>query len=245
MAKNEAFRRGGGSHQADAALPTRPGQREDDSASTVAVVDDDSAVREAVGDLLRSIGLQVEDFGSAKDLLAQLCPEHTNCLVMDIRLPQRSGLELYEDLGRAKINLPVVFISGYADVSIAVRAMKAGAVDFLTKPFGEQELLDAVQTAIRRDQVWREKARVVAVLRQRYSALTAREQQLMRFVISGRRNKEIASEMAVTEVTVKAHRNQVMRKMGARSVSALIGMAQLLGLEEARPEALIPVGQIS
>lgn len=245
MAKNEAFRRGGRSHEADAALPTRPGQREDDSASTVAVVDDDSAVREAVGDLLRSIGLQVEDFGSAKDLLAQLCPERTNCLVMDIRLPQRSGLELYEDLGRAKINLPVVFISGYADVSIAVRAMKAGAVDFLTKPFGEQELLDAVQTAIRRDQVRRERARVVAVLRQRYSALTAREQQLMRFVISGRRNKEIASEMAVTEVTVKAHRNQVMRKMGARSVSALIGMAQLLGLEEARPEALIPVGQIS
>jgi FixJ family two-component response regulator len=206
---------------------------------TVAVVDDDPGVREALKDLLTSIGLHVELFGSAQGFLGQISPERMQCLVLDVRLPGKSGLELHEDLIKANIAVPVIFISGYADVRMAVRAMKMGAVDFLAKPFSEQELLDAVQSAIRCDQIRRERQRVIAEVQRRFESLTAREQEMMSHVVSGRRNKVIAAGMGVTEVTVKAHRNQVMRKMAVRSVAELIGMAQLLGQEQAQPAALI------
>jgi FixJ family two-component response regulator len=206
---------------------------------TVVVVDDDPMVRETLKDLLSSVGLRVVAFGSARELLSELQPERTHCLVLDIRLPDRNGLELQEELLRANIALPVIFISGHADVRIAVRAMKAGAVDFLAKPFGEQEVLDAVQAAIRRDQSRREVEAIVTELQRHFHSLTAREQEMMAYVVSGRRNKEIAASMGVTEITVKAHRIQVMKKMGVRSVAALIGIAQLLGHEHAQPTALI------
>ena len=151
----------------------------------------------------------------ARALLSQLRPERTNCLVLDIRLPDKNGLELHEDLTRASIVLPVIFISGYGDVRMSVRAMKAGAVDFLVKPFGEQELVDAVQTGIRRDQARREREKILMELRRRFQSLTKREQEVMACVVSGRRNKAIAAGLAVSETTVKAHRNQVMKKMGA------------------------------
>jgi FixJ family two-component response regulator len=203
------------------------------------VVDDDPAVCAALDDLLSSIGLRVETFGSAQELLSQFRPERIHCLVLDVRLPGKSGLELYEDLIRANLAPPVIFISGYADVRMSVRAMKAGALDFLAKPFGEQEFLDSVQAAIRHDQIRRENGKIVAEVQRRFNSLTAREQEMMTYVVSGRRNKEIAAAMGVTEITVKAHRNQVMRKMAARSVAELIGMAQILGQEKAQAMCLI------
>jgi FixJ family two-component response regulator len=223
--------------------PSSATERADDGAAIqpgVAVVDDDPGLRDVLGGLLSSIGLRVQAFSSAQETLSRLRPERTNCLVLDVRLPDRSGFELHEDLTRANIALPVIFISGYADVRLSVRAMKAGAVDFLEKPFAAQELLDAVQIAIRRDQARRENDRIVAVLQTRFNSLTTREQEAMTYVVGGRRNKAIAAHMGVTEITVKAHRNHAMKKMGARSLAELIGMAQLLGHDYAQAFLLLP-----
>jgi FixJ family two-component response regulator len=232
---------GGGLQSPGRSIPLA---RSDDVAEafppTVVLVDDDLTLCAVLKHLLSSLGLRVEAFNSARELVSELRPERTNCLVLDIRLPDKNGLELHEDLTKASIALPVIFISGHGDVRMAVRAMKAGAVDFLVKPFGEQELVDAVQTAIRRDQRRREYDKIVTELRRRFQSLTKREQEVMALVVSGRRNKAIAGGLAVSETTVKAHRNQVMKKMGAESLAELIGMGQLLGHAQSQAVALLP-----
>jgi FixJ family two-component response regulator len=197
---------------------------------TVVVIDDDADVREALQGLLRSVGLRVAAFASVQDFLDELRPDMTGCLVLDVRLPGRSGLELQDVLAKAKVHLPIVFISGYADVQMSVRAMKAGAVEFLTKPVRHQELLDAVQRAIEQDRARREEERSVAALQAAFATLTTREREVMTLVVAGRLNKQIAADLGLSEATVKLHRGHAMRKMGAASLAALVRMGDKLGL---------------
>ncbi|HEX9490765.1 MAG TPA: response regulator transcription factor [Stellaceae bacterium] len=205
------------------------------SPPTVFVVDDDPAIREGLQSLLRSLGLRVELFGSVPEFLASARRDGPGCLVLDVRLPGKSGLDFQDDLTTAGVLLPVIFITGHGDIQMSVRAMKAGAVEFLEKPFRDQDLLDAIQTAIERDRERRENDAALASLRQRFASLTARERELMPLVATGRRNKQIAADLGVSEVTVKAHRSHVMQKMQAHSLADLVRMADKLGL--ARPEA--------
>ena len=198
--------------------------------ATVAVVDDDPAIREALRSLLASVGLKTETFGSAQEFLTRAHLEKINCLVLDVRLPGKSGLDLHEALKRRNIHPPVIFITAYADVRTAVRAMKAGAMEYLPKPFGDQELLDAVQPAIERDRIWREEQMDLAKLRRKFESLTAREREVMEFVVSGRRNRDIAKNLGISEITVKSHRAKAMRKMKAASLVELIRNADRLGL---------------
>jgi len=200
--------------------------------STVLVVDDDASVREALSDLFQSVGLTVEVYASAQDFLKNERPEGPGCLVLDVRLPGKSGLDFQQELSAANINLPIVFLTGHGDIPMSVRAMKAGAVEFLTKPFREQDLLDAVQTAIERDRVNREDQKLVTMLRQRFASLTPREQSILALVVAGRRNKQIAFEIGTSEVTVKVHRTNLMRKLQASSLADLIMMATKLGIPE-------------
>ena len=200
--------------------------------STVLVVDDDASVREALSDLFQSVGLMVEVYASAQDFLKNERPEGPGCLVLDVRLPGKRGLDFQQELSAADINLPIVFLTGHGDIPMSVRAMKAGAVEFLTKPFREQDLLDAVQTAIERDRVNREDQKLVAMLRQRFASLTPREQSILALVVAGRRNKQIAFEIGTSEVTVKVHRTNLMRKLQASSLADLIMMATKLGIPE-------------
>jgi len=200
--------------------------------STVLVVDDDASVREALSDLFQSVGLMVEVYASAQDFLKNERPEGPGCLVLDVRLPGKSGLDFQQELSAANINLPIVFLTGHGDIPMSVRAMKAGAVEFLTKPFREQDLLDAVQTAIERDRVNREDQKLVTMLRQRFASLTPREQSILALVVAGRRNKQIAFEIGTSEVTVKVHRTNLMRKLQASSLADLIMMATKLGIPE-------------
>ena len=200
--------------------------------STVLVVDDDASVREALSDLFQSVGLMVEVYASAQEFLKNERPEGPGCLVLDVRLPGKSGLDFQQELSAANINLPIVFLTGHGDIPMSVRAMKAGAVEFLTKPFREQDLLDAVQTAIERDRVNREDQKLVTMLRQRFASLTPREQSILALVVAGRRNKQIAFEIGTSEVTVKVHRTNLMRKLQASSLADLIMMATKLGIPE-------------
>jgi RNA polymerase sigma factor (sigma-70 family) len=197
-------------------------------APVVIVVDDDPSVREALESLLRSVGLRVVTFGSVQDFLAADRPDGPSCLVLDVRLPGKSGLELQDELTRAGDHLPIIFITGHGDIQMSVQAMKAGAAEFLTKPFRDQDLIDAIQAAIARDRARREQEEVLTDLRQRFETLTPREREVMALVVAGRRNKEIASEIGVSEITVKVHRGQVMRKMRPRSLADLIRMADRL-----------------
>jgi FixJ family two-component response regulator len=197
--------------------------------ATVAVVDDDPAIREGLGRLFASVGLKTETFGSAQEFLARAHLEKINCLVLDVRLPGKSGLDLHEALKQANIHVPVIFITAYADVRTAVRAMKAGAMEFLPKPVHDQELLDAVHLAIERNRVWREQQKDLAKLRGNFESLTAREREVMGFVVSGRRNRDIAADLGVSEITVKSHRAKAMRKMQAASLVDLIRKADRLG----------------
>jgi FixJ family two-component response regulator len=192
------------------------------------IVDDDVAVRESLHGLFRDVGLQAEVFGSPTELLASKLPDAASCLVLDIRLPGVSGLDFQAQLARANINIPIIFITGYADIPMAVRAMKAGAVDFLTKPFREQDILDAVATAIARDRMRRESEKVASEMRARFETLSAREREVMALVTSGLMNKEVAAKTGLAEPTVKMHRGQAMRKMGATSVVDLVKMAKTL-----------------
>ena len=212
--------------------------------STVLVVDDDTSVREALSDLFQSVGLCVEVFGSTQEFLKHPRPEGSGCLVLDVRLPGRSGLDFQQELNEASINLPIVFLTGHGDIPMSVRAMKAGAVEFLTKPFREQDLLDAVQTALERDRVNREEAKLVAMLRQRFTSLTPREQAILALVVAGRRNKQIAFEIGTSEVTVKVHRTNLMRKMHASSLADLIMMATKLGIPEKSSPTLSRTGDL-
>jgi FixJ family two-component response regulator len=197
----------------------------------VHIVDDDKAVRESIGDLLRSLDYQVTLHRSASEFLKVELPDAPACLVLDVRLPGTSGLELQEYLTRINIRLPVVLITGFGDVAMSVRGMKAGAVDFLTKPIRDQDLLDAVAAAIQMDQGRRQEIAQLAQLRERYALLTLRERQVMALVVSGLMNKQVASELSISEVTVKMHRGSVMRKLGAKSVATLARIAEALGIQ--------------
>lgn len=194
----------------------------DDPATWVAVIDDDDDVREALSGLFRSVGLGVKLFETVQAYLANQNPGEPSCLVLDVRLPGKSGLEFQEELCRSGSRVPIVFISGHADVAMGVRAMKAGAVEFLTKPVRHQELLDAVQIAISRSRTTRSDERQLERLRTAFNSLTIREQDVLRLVVEGRRNKQIAADLGVTEATVKLHRSHVMQKLDARSVIDLV-----------------------
>ena len=196
--------------------------------ATVVVIDDDPDIREALRGLLRSVGLGVELFSSVQEFLAAFQRERPGCLVLDVRLPGRSGLDLQEELAKANIRLPVIFISGHADVPMSVRAMKAGAVEFLTKPVRDQDLLDAIQLAIAKDRARRKQEATRERLRADFDTLTPREREVMVMVVAGRLNKQIAGDLQLSEATVKAHRSQAMRKMRARSLAELVRMADML-----------------
>jgi FixJ family two-component response regulator len=203
--------------------------------ATVMVIDDDRDIREALQGLLRSVGLCVELFASVQEFLDSGQLPRRGCLVLDVRLPGRSGLDFHDDLVRANVHLPVVFISGHADVQMSVRAMKAGAIEFLTKPVRHQDLLDAIQRAIAQDGARCEEQRRIAAIRTNFDKLTAREREVMALVAAGRLNKQIAAEIGITEATVKLHRGQVMRKMHVRSLAELVRMADKLQLSDPEP----------
>jgi len=194
----------------------------------VFVVDDDPSMRATLSDVMRSVGLEVQTFKSAQEFLGSELPDAPGCLVLDVRLPGQSGLDFQRTLADSGIDLPVVFITGHGDVPMSVRAMKAGAVDFLIKPFRDQDLLDAVHAAIKRDRVRRQDATRLVDLRERFQSLTQRERDVMALVVLGRLNKQIAAELGVAEVTVKAHRSQTMHKMGADSLAELVRIADQL-----------------
>jgi FixJ family two-component response regulator len=197
---------------------------------TVVVIDDDPDLRESLGRLLRSVGLNFRLFASVPDFLKAECPDADTCLVVDVRLPGRSGLDFQRDLAHENIHLPIIFITGYGDVPMSVQAMKGGAIEFLTKPFRDQDLLDAVQLGLARDRARRESEKAVSALRQRFEALSPREREVMIQVVRGRLNKQIAGDFGVSEGTVKVHRSNLMRKMKTRSLSELSRMADKLNL---------------
>ena len=207
---------------------------------TVLVVDDDALVRKALRELFESVGLQVTVFQSTQEFLRAERPDVPCCLVLDVRLPCQSGLEFQRELNERNIALPIVFLTGHGDVPMSVRAMKAGAIEFLTKPFREQELLDAVQVAIDHDRSTRQDAELLTELRRRFDALTPRERTIMTLVMAGWRNKQIAGEIKISEATVKVHRTNLMRKMQAMSLADLIVMAGKLGLSNKRSKATTP-----
>ncbi|NQD92675.1 response regulator transcription factor [Pseudomonas sp. CrR25] len=196
----------------------------------VYVVDDDTLLRESLGSLLRSIGLKVGLFGSVADFMAFNRPNVPSCMVLDVRLQGASGLDFQHYLATTNINLPIVFMTGHGDIAMTVRAMKAGAVDFLTKPFREQDLIDAVTVALAHDTQRRESERGLEELRSRFATLTPREQTVMALAVSGLMNKQIAGEIGLSEITVKTHRGHAMRKMHARSFADLVRMAETLGV---------------
>jgi FixJ family two-component response regulator len=198
----------------------------------VVIVDDDKDIRDAVESLLVSVGLRVQSFGSPAEFLQGARPANVGCLVLDVRLPGQSGLDFYDDLIKANVNVPCIFVSGHADIPMSVRAMKAGAVEFLTKPVRHQDLLDAIQSALEKSRSLGEAARAAAGLLAHFESLTPREREVMKLVVSGLLNKQIAAEVGVTEATVKLHRGQVMRKMKARSLADLVRMAGRLELQE-------------
>src|SRR5213082_2164345 len=205
---------------------------------TVVVIDDDASVRKALDNLFRSVGLEVELFGSPQDFLQSERPDRPGCIVLDVRFPGRSGLDMQREISAANTPLPIIFITGYGDIPMSVRAMKAGAVEFLTKPFRDQDLLDAVGAALEKDRVRRSRETRIAELRSRFDRLTARERQVLGLVVAGRLNKQIAGDLGVSNMTVKMHRRQVQRKMQAARLAQLVRLADELGISgpESRPD---------
>jgi FixJ family two-component response regulator len=197
---------------------------------TVFVIDDDAALREALASLFRSVGLHAKTFASAPEFLEAKLPDAPSCLVLDVRLPGPSGLDFQAELAKANIDIPIVFMTGHGDIPMTVRAMKAGAVEFLPKPFRDQDMLDAVQQGLERDRDRRKNAGDTAKLQATFATLTSREQEIMGLVTAGLMNKQIAGELGVSEITVKVHRGNVMRKMAAKSLAELVRMADALGV---------------
>lgn len=218
-------------------MTNRPASAErdpEDQEPVVLVVDDDGSIREAIRDLLQSVDLRVALFRSSADFLQADLPDAPCCIVLDVRLPGQSGLELQAELAREDIRIPIIFLTGHGDVPMTVRALKAGAIDFLEKPFRDQDLLDAVSAAIDIDRKRRNEDAKHVDVRARYEALTGRERQIMKNVTDGLLNKQIAHQIGVSEITVKIHRGNVMRKMGAKSLPDLVRMVAALGLDSAR-----------
>jgi FixJ family two-component response regulator len=207
------------------------------SEATVVVIDDDPAIRESLKSLLRSVGLEVRTLASVSEFVKSERPEGPSCLILDVRLPGKSGLDFQRELAAANTRLPIIFITGHGDIRMSVQAMKDGAIEFLTKPFRDQDLLDAVQLGLARDRVRRDEERSLASLRDRFETLTLREREVMAEVVRGRLNKQIAFDIGVSEVTVKVHRGQVMRKMKASSLPDLARMADRLTPLTQKPEA--------
>jgi FixJ family two-component response regulator len=205
-----------------------------DHSGVVFVIDDDASLRRAIQRVLGSVGLQVELFGSAREFLAASRPDVPSCVVLDVRLPGMSGLDLQRELTSAGIHIPLIFITSYGDIPMSVRAMKAGAVEFLTKPFRDQDLLDAIQRALKRDKLRRESEADVQSLRERFESLTPREREILPLVVSGLLNKQIAASIGTSEATVKVHRSQLTRKMGAQSLADLVRMAERIGIRTKR-----------
>jgi FixJ family two-component response regulator len=200
------------------------------SKPTVLVVEDDESVRRALDNLFQSVGLEVILFGSASEMLRSGLSASASCLVLDVRLPGISGLDFQTDLAKANTHIPIIFMSGHGDIPMTVRAMKGGAIDFLTKPFRDQDMLDAVAAAIERDGQRREAERIVSNLQTRFETLTPREREIFALVSSGLMNKQIAAELGLAEITVKIHRGHIKRKMGARSLAELVKQAEALGI---------------
>jgi FixJ family two-component response regulator len=201
----------------------------------VFVIDDDVSMRRALTNLFQSVGLGVEVFGSASEMLQSKLPDVASCLVLDIRLPGLSGLDFQTELAKASIHIPIIFMTGHGDIPMTVKAMKGGAIDFLTKPFRDQDMLDAVVTAIERDRKRREVEKVVANLKALFESLTSREREVLALVASGLMNKQIAAELGLAEITVKIHRGHIMKKMGARSLADLVRKAETLGIHRTKP----------
>jgi FixJ family two-component response regulator len=204
---------------------------------TVFVVDDDESMREALRSLFRSVKLRVETFGSTADFLRSKLADVASCLVLDVRLPGISGLDFQAELAKANINIPIIFMTGHGDIPMSVKAMKAGAIDFLTKPFRDQDMLDAVAAALERDRNRRKEEQRLTDLRARFEELTEREREVLGLVTAGLMNKQVAAELGLSEITVKIHRGHVTRKMAARSLADLVRMAELLGVRRTKAES--------
>jgi FixJ family two-component response regulator len=204
----------------------------------VFVIDDDASMRRALTNLFQSVGLKVEVFAAASEILQSKLPDVASCLVLDIRLPGLSGLDFQTELAKANIHIPIIFMTGHGDIPMTVRAMKGGAVDFLTKPFRDQDMLDAVVTAIEKDRKTREVGKIVANLQALFETLTPREREILALVASGLMNKQIAAEIGLAEITVKIHRSHIMKKMDARSLADLVRMTETLGIRRAKPSGV-------
>ena len=203
---------------------------ESERAAVVCIIDDDPIVRDGLSNLLRSVGLQVDVFGSATEFLGKERPSAPSCLVLDVRMPGVSGLDFQAELAKRDIDLPIIFLTGYGDIPMSVKAIKAGAVEFLTKPFREQDLLDAVRIALDRDRDRRRNDGVASDVRARFESLTTREREVVALVTKGRLNKQAAAEIGISEITVKVHRHNAMQKLGAKSLVDLVRMTDTLGV---------------